>query len=245
MAEKVSIHSNDFKSNAANNFSKLRTITDFMDVTLVGDDQKPLSAHKVILSSSSEYFKNILTQHDHSHPLICLDGFNYEDIENVLDFLYTGNLQIFREDLDRFMQISQKLKVEGLSYNNDQEGSEHRILEFETPLSRKFEEKIINNAYANFCFFSDKFANTEELDLTLKENVQKNVDGTQSTKCKICGKIYNKSSYATEHVEMTHIEGLQFQCNICQKVLKNRNAVRRHKNGYRCSPTQKNELSWY
>ena len=32
----------------------------FVDVTLVGDDNDQISAHKVILSSSSAFFQNIL-----------------------------------------------------------------------------------------------------------------------------------------------------------------------------------------
>merc|ERR1719342_34908 len=114
MSEKFSLKWNDFDSNVVNNFSKLRTSSEFRNVTLVGEDHKFKQAHKIILSSHSEYFRSILIQHDHSHPLICLDGINSEDIENVLDFIYTGELQIFQEDLDRFLQIAQKLKLEGL-----------------------------------------------------------------------------------------------------------------------------------
>ena len=41
---------------------------DFYDVTLVSDDQKEVMAHNVALSSSSEYFKNILKMNKHAHP---------------------------------------------------------------------------------------------------------------------------------------------------------------------------------
>ena len=88
MSEKFSLNWKDFKLNAVNSFSKLRNSSEFNDVTLVGDDHKTISAHKVILSSCSEYFKSILIKHVHSNPLLCLDGVNSEDIENVLDFIY-------------------------------------------------------------------------------------------------------------------------------------------------------------
>merc|ERR1712243_523010 len=111
MSEKFSLRLHEFQLNTANNYGKLRINSDFKDVTLVGDDHKVILAHKVIMSSSSEYFKSILTQHNHSHPLICLDGVNSEDIENVLDFIYKGEVQVSQEDLNRFLQISHKLKI--------------------------------------------------------------------------------------------------------------------------------------
>ena len=76
MAEKFCLKWNDFQTNINNSFRKLRCADDFYDVTLVSDDQKQVSAHKVVLSTSSEYFKNILKSNKHSHPLLCLNGVN-------------------------------------------------------------------------------------------------------------------------------------------------------------------------
>ena len=90
MDEKFSLKWNDFQTNVSNSFRKLRSNDSFYDVTLVSDDQQQVSAHKVVLSASSEYFKNILTSNKHSHPLLCLSGVNKEDMQNILDFIYNG-----------------------------------------------------------------------------------------------------------------------------------------------------------
>ena len=69
--EKFSLRWNDYQSNASKSFQSLRHKEDFCDVTLVGDDYKQVTAHKVILSSCSEYFDNILSnskKHAHPHP---------------------------------------------------------------------------------------------------------------------------------------------------------------------------------
>ena len=79
MSEKFCLKWNDFQDNAVKTFSGLRAEDDFVDVTLVCDDQKQISAHKVVLSACSEYFKNILKQNKHSHPLICLTNINYDE----------------------------------------------------------------------------------------------------------------------------------------------------------------------
>ena len=59
--EKFSLKWNDFEPNVTRSFKKLRHEEDFSDVTLVGDDFKPISAHKVVLSSCSAYFKKDCT----------------------------------------------------------------------------------------------------------------------------------------------------------------------------------------
>ena len=72
MLEKFSLKWNDFHSNAAKAFSLFRNDDYLHDVTLVSDDQKQISAHKLVLSACSEYFNNVFKQNKHSNPLLCL-----------------------------------------------------------------------------------------------------------------------------------------------------------------------------
>ena len=111
MSEKFSLKWNDFQSNITSAFRQFQTKTNFQDVTLASDDLKQISAHRVVLSAGSGYFNNLLSQNSHSHPLLCLDGINFSELNNVLDFIYTGELQIKQEDLDRFLQIAQRLQL--------------------------------------------------------------------------------------------------------------------------------------
>ena len=67
--EKVSLRWNDFQADVASDFKKLRGSEDFTDVTLVCSDGQKFSTHKVILASSSLFFKDLLTTVNHSHPL--------------------------------------------------------------------------------------------------------------------------------------------------------------------------------
>ena len=65
MSEKFCLKWNDFQYNVTKSFSNLRKEEDFYDVTLVSDDQKQMSAHKVVLSSCSEFFNKRLTLRSH------------------------------------------------------------------------------------------------------------------------------------------------------------------------------------
>ena len=77
--EKFCLKWNDFQVNVSNSFSTLRKENDFYDVSLVSDDDKVVSAHKVVLSASSEFFKSILRKADHSKPMIYLSAVGKEE----------------------------------------------------------------------------------------------------------------------------------------------------------------------
>ena len=113
--EKFSLKWNDYQSNVSKTFSQLRYKEDFCDVTLVGDDFKQVTAHKVILASCSGYFNKILNNiSKNSHPVLCIDGIDSTDIQNVLDYIYNGEIKIYQEDIERFFTLAQKLKLEGI-----------------------------------------------------------------------------------------------------------------------------------
>ena len=121
MDRKFCLKWNNFQENTIQTFSKLRIEEDFYDVTLVSDDQKQIPAHKVVLSSSSKYFKNILKSNMHSHPMLCLNGITSMELENVLDYIYKGEVQIFHENIDKFLNIARRLQINGLLSSDNYE----------------------------------------------------------------------------------------------------------------------------
>ena len=120
MGEKFNIKWNDFNSNVSKSFGLFRNESYLHDVTLVSEDFKHIPAHKLVLSACSEYFRNILKQtNKQSQTLLCLDGVNSDDLQNVLDYVYEGEIKIHQEDLDRFLHVAQKLKLEGVMNNGE------------------------------------------------------------------------------------------------------------------------------
>ena len=121
--EKICLKWDYFEEKIANSIKKLRTADDFYDVTLVTDDQHQVSAHKIVLASSSEYFKNILNNNKHVHPLLCLTGVWLSDLNNILDYIYNGEVKIQQDHLDGFLQIARRFRVEGLVRGEDSDTS--------------------------------------------------------------------------------------------------------------------------
>ena len=120
-SEKFNLKWNDFQSNVSKSFGLFRNESYLHDVTLVSEDFKHVPAHKLVLSASSEFFRNILQQTKQTQPLMCLEGVSSSDLQNVLDYVYDGEVKIHQEDLDKFLSIAQKLKLEGQIRNSEYE----------------------------------------------------------------------------------------------------------------------------
>ena len=114
MSEKFSLQWNEFHSNVSNSFSLLRNEDYLHDVTIVTDDNEQVAAHKLVLSACSEYFKNIFKKNKNTPLLLCLEGVNSSEIMNLLDFVYNGEIKIFQDDLESFLKVAKRFKLEGL-----------------------------------------------------------------------------------------------------------------------------------
>ena len=244
MSEKFCLKWNDFQTNVTSSFKQLRKADDFYDVTLVSDDKQQVSAHKIVLASSSEYFKDVLKNNKHSHPLLCLNGVNSQELNFVLDYMYNGEVQIYQEHLDGFLEIAQRFQVEGLM---QKEGGQNEVLDsklknesFSGSTEVFQDEKIsdlqlVSKVHDNarnsnskekiISLYSSDFNSIEEVDQQIETMIERQVDG--SFKCQPCGRISNKKSNAKEHAE-THIDGMSFPCQYCDKSFRSRPSHRDH-----------------
>jgi len=118
-SEKFCLKWNDFEQNISLAFRELKDDKDFFDVTLACEDEEQVSAHKVILSACSPFFKNILRKNQHQHPLLYLKGVKYSDLQSVLNFMYHGEVNVAQEELNNFLSIAEELKVKGLTQGNN------------------------------------------------------------------------------------------------------------------------------
>ena len=239
MSEKFCLKWNDFQTNVSNTFRKLRTSDNFYDVTLVSDDQQQVSAHKVVLASSSEYFKNILTTNKHSHPMLCLNGVSSAEMKNILDFLYNGEIQIYQDHLDQFLEIAQRFQLEGLIQGEGTQKIEPEPEQFEADNS-SYPEDIVTETKTRrnivktqndkklVVVESSNFENLDELDKKLNDMFERIDGGGKTRRCIPCGKITRDASNAKEHAE-THIDGLNFPCQHCEKTFRSRHSLRSHK----------------
>ena len=246
MSEKFSLKWNDFHSNVSKSFILFRNEEYLHDVTLVSDDHKKVAAHKLVLSACSEYFRDIFkSNQDRSYLLLCLDGISSEDLINIMDYMYNGEVQIYQENLDRFLAIAQRLKLEGLIGNNKCEEVEKKedlhvddlqqIDEFkahndQNPKSPSENEYTIRKTAAHV-------ENLSDLEEKVSEYLEENLDG--SFTCTACGKsssgqnmIKSKQKRNMKRHIVTHLQGLIYTCPICEKTTTSSENLNQHRRKY-------------
>ena len=111
--EKYSFQFNQFEKN----WQEFQNEKSFCDVTLSCEDKLVLT-HKIILSSSSPVFKNLLQEHSNQYPLIYITGVKYTNLQNLLSFKYKGEVNFDKEDIESFLEVAEDLKIRGLYEEN-------------------------------------------------------------------------------------------------------------------------------
>ena len=243
--EKFSLKWNDFHANVSKSFGLLRTEESLHDVRLMTEDYHEVSAHRLVLSACSEYFRNIFKNSKMRDTLICLDGITNEDFKNVLDYIYYGEARIFQDKLDRFLNVAERLKLEGLLSKEEDEtnyteepGSRHTIENNGAETLIKEDAKIMRNANERtvpedlsklMTKTIDNVADYNEIDLKIKEYGERLEDGNR--RCTLCDKVVPGKNLTNfrHHVEKYHMEGLSFDCPYCDKTFRSRATLGMHK----------------
>jgi len=84
------------------------------DLTLACEDHQLLQAHKIVLSAGSSFFERILERYKHPSPLIYLRGVKSNQMELLLDLMYSGEAIVGQDMLESFLVIGGELGVRGL-----------------------------------------------------------------------------------------------------------------------------------
>ena len=242
MTEKFCLKWNDFTANTTKVFGLLRKEEFLQDVTLVGDDNHQVAAHKLVLSSCSEFFKNIFKSNRHSHPLICLEGVTSTDLENILNYIYDGEVNIYQDDLDRFLNIAQRFKLEGLLGNLQQQQEEEQLVE-EKP---QYSVPLVSDSFAQSQNVKAKSSHGRQLarvghdesKISMSEEEKQNLDGKVNQlvdkredglfHCNVCGQSAKQKIVIKNHIEAKHLEGIEIPCPICGKIFRSRPILRHH-----------------
>jgi len=110
------LQQSNFPANFVGSFQNLREAGELFDVTLACDDQS-IEAHKVLIAACSPFFRHVLaqTKHTHTHPFIYLKGVVAQDLISLLDYVYTGEARVVAENVNRFIEVANELKIKGLA----------------------------------------------------------------------------------------------------------------------------------
>ena len=216
----------------------LRAETYLTDVTLITDDNSQITAHKLVLSVTSDYFQSIFKNNTGSNLLICLDGVSKKDLTRCLEYMYNGEVEVYQDNLESFLEIAQRFKIKGLL--NDDLKNSREVIEDDLKSDVKIENEIevigdddidcedskIHTVERQRSKKLKKFSISQNgQNIGMDKNIERLDDG--SVKCTVCGKISTDKSNMRVHIE-THVEGLSYSCSICSNCFKTKDSLRKH-----------------
>jgi len=223
----------------------------FCDVTLAANESQ-ISCHKVVLSSCSEVFRNMLTQHSNNqvlHPFIHLVGVSTRCINNLITFMYESEIIISQEELPELLMVANNLKVKGLSQSaepgtwNDLNFADQaeQIAQYdfssdhETETQADLNSNITSNAINGIKEYQseetkpviNRSSSGAGLELKDFNPLYLRKSGEKGYVCTKCGYSAKRIRDMKRHV-IIHSEVARVECVYCGRSFKNKNSLRTH-----------------
>ena len=144
----------------------------------------------------------------------------------MLDYIYQGEVQIYQEYLDRFLNIANKFKLDAgllaseessMEYKTEEQIDNDMIItqEQQNPppikVVRERSRKVVYQSVNQF----------EEL--VVKEN--------NTYRCTVCQKTMSHKTNMKNHLEV-HLTGLSYECQLCEMTFRSNNLFSVHKTKY-------------
>ena len=237
MGAKLRFEWMQFQKTYDSTFKSLLNNEKFTDVTLVCEDGGNINAHKVILSSSSQLFKQILINNPEPHIYIHIAE-KLEVVSDILKFIYTGEVVKDKNETIKFASILEEL---GIKINDEKKKTPNEKKKKKTPNEKKKPDEKKLNIDIN----DEKKKSTDEkkkLDDNNLQNFDKEVNELIITtdkkdakgkrylkKCAKCGEEF-EAVQIKRHIEK-HLEREEttFTCDECGHEVNTRNYLREHK----------------
>ncbi|KAB7507104.1 Zinc finger protein, partial [Armadillidium nasatum] len=116
--ELLSLKWNNHQSHFVDILTFLREQEIFIDATLACGG-KLYPAHKFVLSTCSDYFKQMFTKNPSKHPIVFMKDVSCRDLEALLDFMYNGEVNVPQSSLGSLIKTAEGLQIKGLAVPDD------------------------------------------------------------------------------------------------------------------------------
>lgn len=135
---------NNHKSNLVEILDGLFQKKSYVDCTLHVDDMK-FFVHRVVLAANSSYFQTILQDVPMDHCTILFPGVQGFEMQALLDYMYTGEVNVTQSQIPRIIQIAEQLEVKGLFDMTDLKDKFDKSKVDDAPYSGSLQASQINN----------------------------------------------------------------------------------------------------
>jgi len=105
----------NYEETVTNAFKRYLSSKWFCNV-LLSAEGRTIPCHQELLSASSEWFEQVLSQLDHNlHPIILLKDVKYNDLQHVVNFIYNGQAIVPNDQVQGILRTANILQIKGLT----------------------------------------------------------------------------------------------------------------------------------
>ena len=106
---------NNHSLNTLSSFQHLLDTSCLVDVSLTCSSGKVVPAHRMVLAACSDYFYRLFKDLPEKHPVIVFKDASEQILNDLLEFMYRGEVEVDESNLSDFLKFADTLQVKGLS----------------------------------------------------------------------------------------------------------------------------------
>ena len=223
----------------------------FVDVCIALSSGEVIHANKLVLAIASSFFSDIFKAHAHPYPLINIPQLTLDDLNSLIEFMYSGEVKVSEDRLESFLKAANTLGVRGLvSKGKEEDDIEARDNTGRGKSGEKNGEKppgeeTFGEESTRGKSIEDKFENTgvksagdvnsgegQRIETLRGAELNRRLEtfcinaGPDKFLCSKCGTCIKTKRKVILHIER-HMN-LTFACTLCSTVTRTRNALVEH-----------------
>jgi len=118
-AQQFHLKWNNHSLNTLSSFQHLLDTNCLVDVSLTCSSGKVVPAHRMVLAACSDYFYRLFKDLPEKHPVIVFKDASEQILNDLLEFMYRGEVEVDEADLSDFLKFADTLQVKGLSQGDN------------------------------------------------------------------------------------------------------------------------------
>ncbi|XP_053612315.1 broad-complex core protein isoforms 1/2/3/4/5-like isoform X3 [Plodia interpunctella] len=108
-----------FQQNLFNGLGALQQNEDLVDMTLAADGHF-VKVHQLVLSLASPYLRDLIKSAQCQNPVIFLNKVSSTVLTLILEYIYTGQVVVAKENIEELLEAAKSLHIKGLMDMNYQ-----------------------------------------------------------------------------------------------------------------------------
>ena len=203
--------------------------SEWSDVTLICEDKNQMKAHKNILSSASDFFRDMFQLDQNPTTIIYLKGIKSTEMESILQYMYLGEAIVYEETINSLLSVAKSLDIRDLCENTEidelKDHSETKGIIEHVENENDFEKQLKKESEDHERTIEPMREGSEEEPVLVSTgDIHKNTQEESDDPIGISEKLTGMESVLKHDTD----DILQYECNQCHFQTKKKEGLRSH-----------------